>query len=282
MTTCPASLPVDTMQRHPCFSEEAHQRVGRVHLPVAPRCNIQCAFCERRVCASQAMQHPGWAQRTLSPDEAARLVDGLAAARREETFVVGVAGPGDPLANAETFEALGRIHRTHPALLKCISTNGLLLEESLPQLIEVGVTALTVTINAPDGEVGRQIYAWVRHRGAVYRGQEAAELLIASQMRGVRAALGAGIAVKVNTVLIPGVNDAHVTVLARRLAELGVRLMNIMPLIPCGRMLDRRAPTCDELRTARRECEEAVPQFRRCEHCSADVVHFPMSATAPV
>ena len=58
--------------------------------------------------------------------------------------VVGVAGPGEPLANPETFAALGQVHREHPALLKCVSTNGLLLEQSLPQLIDVGVSALTV------------------------------------------------------------------------------------------------------------------------------------------
>ena len=64
------------------------------------------------------------------------------------------------------------------------------------------------------------------------------------------------------------------------LAALGVRLMNIMPLIPCGRMRDRRAPTCDELQAARRECEQAVPQFRSCVQCSADVVHFPRAVSA--
>lgn len=273
--TTPLLTAADMMQRHPCFNEEAHQRVGRVHLPVAPRCNIQCAFCERRVCAGQGMQHPGWTQRLLSPDRAVRLVDELVAVRPEDSFVVGVAGPGDPLANAETFEALARIHQAHPALTKCVSTNGLVLEESLPQLLRVGVRALTVTVNAPDGEVGRQIYVWVRDQGIIHRGQEGAELLIARQMRGIRAALEAGLVVKVNTVLIPGVNDRRVAILARRLAEAGVRLMNIMPLIPCGHMRDIRAPTCDELQAARSECEAAVPQFRRCEHCSADVVYLP-------
>ena len=282
MNSSPTMLPMNMIRRHPCFGAEAHQSVGRIHLPVAPRCNIQCAFCERRVCAGQEMQHPGWAQRLLTPDQAARRVDELVATRPAETFVVGVAGPGDPLANEETFEALARVHQAHPTLLKCISTNGLLLEESLPRLLQVGVTALTVTINAPDGQVGQEIYCWVRHQGAIYRGPEAAELLIASQMRGVRAALEAGLAVKVNAVLIPDVNDAHMVRLARRLAELGVLLMNIMPLIPCGRMVDRRAPTCDELHMAQNACEQLVPQFRSCSQCSADVVCFPLGSRAAV
>ena len=275
MSALSTTLPVDILAQHPCFSERAHDEVGRVHLPVAPRCNIQCNYCERRVCVNLSMQHPGWARRLLSPDEAVRFVDSLAGQRPDERFVVGVAGPGEPLANPETFETLSRIHQQYPALMKCVSTNGLLLEQALPRLIEVGVRALTVTVNAPDSRVGAHIYAWARHQGMVYRGPEAAEILIASQMRGLRAALEAGLVVKVNTVLIPGVNDLAVTGLARRLKEAGVCLMNIMPLIPGGRMRGRRAPTCRELIQARSDCSRWVPQFRRCEQCSADVVRFP-------
>jgi nitrogen fixation protein NifB len=221
------------------------------------------------------MQHPGWARQLLSPAEAVEQVRRLAHSRPGEEFVVGVAGPGEPLENPDTFEALGQVHREYPALIKCVSTNGLLLEQKLPQLLDVGITTLTVTVNAPDSAIGQQIYTWVRYEGVVYRGQEAAELLIANQVRGIQAAIAAGLVLKVNTVLIPGVNDGHVVRLARRLRDLDVDLMNIMPLIPSGRMKDRRPPTCDELRTARADCEEVIPQFRLCEQCRADVVRFP-------
>ena len=96
-----------------------------------------------------------------------------------------------------------------------------------------------------------------------------------SQMHGIRAALEAGLALKVNTVLIPGVNDNHLIRLATCLRDVGVSLMNIMPLIPGGRMKDLRSPTCSELIEARSNCGRMVPQFRRCEQCSADVVRFP-------
>ena len=265
----------NVMRGHPCFDEEAHERVGRVHLPVAPRCNIGCLFCERRVCANLTMQHPGWARRLLSPVEALDRVRGLVQARPGERFVVGVAGPGEPLANAGTFEALRLVQAQFPHLTLCTSTNGLLLEEKLCALLDVGVQALTVTVNAPDGKVGEQIYGWVRYKRTTYRGREAADLLLERQMRGIRAALGAGLAVKVNTVLVPGVNDGHVARLARRLQALGVRLMNIMPLIPGGRMRDRRPPTCEELQRAREVCGALVQQFHKCEQCRADVVKFP-------
>ena len=282
MNRCLKARPTEVIRQHPCFDEQAHERVGRVHLAVAPRCNIRCLFCERRVCANLTMQHPGWARQLLSPEAAVALVRRLERLQKVNSsngtgdpFVVGVAGPGEPLANEETFEALSRVHREFPALLKCISTNGLLLEQQLPRLVHAGVKTLTVTVNAVDSAIGEHIYAWVRQEGTLYRGREAAEVLIASQVRGIQAALEAGLAVKVNTVLIPGINDRHVGVLARHLRELGVHLMNIMPLIPGGQMRDRRAPSCDELRAARDDCEQALPQFRRCEQCRADVIRFP-------
>ncbi len=260
---------------HPCFDAAAHERVGRVHLPVAPRCNIQCNFCQRRICATVTGQHPGWARRLLTVQEAVDLADSVAAARPSLDFVVGVAGPGDPLANEETFSALKEIHRRHPEIVKCLSTNGLLLADRLPELLDVGVSALTVTINAASSEVAALIYSWVRYDGKTYRGQDGADLLLRRQEEGVRAALRAGLSVKVNSVLVPGVNDDHLATLAMRLARLGVGLMNIMPLIPAGKMQDRRSPTCNELTSARDTCDVFVPQFRRCEQCRADTVCLP-------
>ena len=32
---------------HPCFNEKLHDKVGRAHVPIAPKCNIGCNFCER-------------------------------------------------------------------------------------------------------------------------------------------------------------------------------------------------------------------------------------------
>jgi nitrogen fixation protein NifB len=151
----------------------------------------------------------------------------------------------------------------------------LLLEDSLETMADAGVGALTVTVNASDSRVGKRIYSWVKYLGTIYRGEEAAALLVTKQMSGIRKAIAAGFSLKVNTVLIPGVNDEDMPRLAWRLREAGVKLMNIMPLIPSCRMKDYPAPTCDELQKTRRECEQIVPQFHRCEQCRADVVYLP-------
>lgn len=269
------SADADIMTQHPCFCNEAHYRVGRIHLPIAPKCNIQCNFCERNMCATEAIQHPGWTARLLSVEEAVNLVGRVMLTRKDSNFVIGVAGPGDPLANDQTFEALSLIHQEYPQLLKCLCTNGLLLEDRLEKIEACGVKAITVTVNAFSSDVGKNIYSWVRDDGVTYQGEESASLLIAKQFGGLRKAVDRGFSVKVNTVLIPGVNDKQMPQLARRVREAGVGVMNIMPLIPRGKMKELRAPTCDELRKARQDCEGTISQFHRCEQCRADVVYLP-------
>jgi len=221
------------------------------------------------------IKHPGWTARLLSETEAVDLVRSIVSRRLAGDFVVGVAGPGDALANDQTFRTLALIRQKYPRIATCLCTNGLLLEDRLAAMAEAGVRTFTVTVNASDSRIGKSIYSWVEYQGTIYRGEEAAALLIAKQFSGIRKATAAGFSVKANTVLIPGVNDAHMSELASRLRQVGVRLMNIMPLIPSGKMKDCIPPTCDELTTVRRNCEDMLPQFHRCQQCRADVVFLP-------
>jgi len=221
------------------------------------------------------IQHPGWTAKLLSVAEGTDFIQTTVETRQDCNFVVGIAGPGDALANEQTYQTLAWIHKHYPRIITCLCTNGLLLEDSLRDIINAGVKALTVTVNASDSQIGKHICSWVKYRETVHRGEEAAALLIAKQFSGIRKAVDAGFSLKVNTVLIPGVNDGHMVELAMRLGETGAALMNIIPLIPSGKMKEKRAPTCDELRETRRECEEFIPQFYKCEQCRADVVYLP-------
>ena len=89
-----------------------------MHSPAG--CNIRCLYRERRICANLTMHHPAWTRRLLSATEAVDLVRRLVHSRPGQTYVVGLAGPGEPLANAETFDALERVHAEFPAPMKCV------------------------------------------------------------------------------------------------------------------------------------------------------------------
>ena len=59
----------DGVRAHPCYSREASRKYGRLHVAIAPRCNVQCRYCTRRFdCAND--NRPGVASKLLTPDEA--------------------------------------------------------------------------------------------------------------------------------------------------------------------------------------------------------------------
>ena len=188
---------------HPCFNEKMHDKVGRAHVPVAPKCNIYCNFCTRNI--NDEENRPGVTSCIMKPDDAISHVDDVTA--EGPISVVGVAGPGDSLANEETFEFFEKLGKTHPDLIKCMSTNGLLLPKYADRLAELGVNSVTVTINAVDPDIAMDIYSFIKYEGKVYKGYEAAEILIKNQLDGVEKAAKNGMVVKVNSVLIPGLND---------------------------------------------------------------------------
>lgn len=255
---------------HPCYGGEAYHRYGRIHLPVAPRCNIKCNYCVRRHhCANE--NRPGVTSKILSAEEAVQRVR-TAVLNRPSIRVVGIAGPGDALANEQTFHTFRLVQQEFPHIIECLSTNGLLLPDRLDQLLGVGVTSVTVTINSVDPAIGKLIYSWVRYEGKRLTGKEAARLLSNKQLEGIRMASLSGVAVRVNTVLIPEINGDHVVEIAQALADLGVDLMNIIPLIPLGKFSNLRPPTEQELKCAQDECEVFIPQFRGCRQCRADAV----------
>ncbi|MGO9611446.1 MAG: nitrogenase cofactor biosynthesis protein NifB [Dissulfurispiraceae bacterium] len=258
----------DIMKKHPCFSKEAHHRFGRIHLPVAPACNIQCNYCIRKYdCANES--RPGVTSIILTPQEALDRVRSLVE-RNERLSVVGIAGPGDPLANESTFETFRLINREFPDLILCASTNGLCLPERLEDLMRSGVRSITVTINAALPETAEKIYSWVYYRGKKYTGKEAAERLCINQWRGLSNAIDAGLAVKVNSVMIPGVNDREIPLIAHHAGDKGADLMNILPLIPQAEFEHLERPTREMIHSLRLECGNKMEQMTHCRQCRAD------------
>lgn len=257
---------------HPCFAQGAPSNKGRVHLPVSPGCNIECGFCDRSIHAGR--QAPGATAAVITPQEAVSIVRKSVALAPEIT-VVGIAGPGDTLATDYAFKTFRLIKKEFPELIRCMSTNGLLLDDLADECSRVGVNTLTVTVNDVFPETLALLCERVRYRETVYEGGVAARLLIEKQLAGIKKAADAGILVKINTVLVPGVNAAHIGETARAVSAAGASVLNIIPLIPQNKLAGYAAPTCSELDAARREAERHINVFRHCRHCRADAIGVP-------
>jgi nitrogen fixation protein NifB len=261
------------LARHPCFNEDSKHRYGRIHLPVAPKCNIKCNYCDRKYdCVNES--RPGVASAILAPTQALRYLERVRE-KLPNLAVVGIAGPGDPLANpAETLETLRLVRERFPEMLLCLATNGLALPDYLDDLAQIGVSHVTVTVNAVDIEIGHRIYAWVRHGKVIYRDRRGAELLLERQLESIRGLRACGIVTKVNTIVIPGINDHHVGEVAKTVAKLGADLLNCMPIYPNRDtpFADVGEPSTERLAVLRKEAERHLPQMRHCTRCRADAV----------
>lgn len=257
---------------HPCFNGCGGQ-YARIHLPVAKACNIQCNYCVRKFdCPNES--RPGVTTRMLTPTEAYNKY--LEAKERVPNLtVVGIAGPGDALANYEvTKRTLEMVRMADPDVTFCLSTNGLMLPQYANELITLGVSHVTVTVNAVDVEIASKIYKHVTYMGETYTSVAAAAMLLANQLSGIKMLTEKGVVVKVNIVMLKGVNDAHIPAVVEKMKALGVRITNIMQLIPVkgSAFADMPLVSNREIMEMRRACEETLEQMYHCRQCRADAV----------
>jgi len=265
------------INNHPCYSEEAHHHFARMHVAVAPACNIQCNYCNRKFdCSNES--RPGVVSELLSPDQAVKKTLAVAA-EIPQLSVVGIAGPGDPLANPDrTFATFRELSEKTPDLKLCVSTNGLMLPQHIGELVKHNIGHVTITINCVDPDIGAKIYPWIFWNHRRIRGRKAAEILIEQQQKGLESLVERGVLVKVNSVMIPGVNDEHLKEVNRVVKAKGAFLHNIMPLIADAKHGDyfgvtgQRSPTAAELQALQDSCGGDMRMMRHCRQCRSDAV----------
>ncbi len=261
------------LNHHPCFNKKAHRRFGRVHLPVAPRCNIQCRFCNRQFdCVNES--RPGVTSAVLSPAQAMIYLEEVLR-QKPDISVVGIAGPGDPFANpVQTLETCRRVRERYPDMMLCVATNGLNVSSHLDELADLKVSHVTVTVNTVDPRIGAKIYSWMRIGKRVMRAEQGAEILLDRQLSAIKGLKERGIIVKVNSIIIPGLNEDHIEAVAVKMNALGVDLFNCMPYYPNAgsdfEYLEEPSPAT--VNAIRKAAGQHLKQMRHCKRCRSDAV----------
>lgn len=129
-----------------------------------------------------------------------------------------------------------------------------------------------------DPAIGVKIYPWVHYKRKRYRGLEGVKILHEKQIEGLEALKEADILCKVNSVLIPGVNDHHIPEVNKVINEYGAFIHNIMPLISAPEhgthfgLTGQRGPTTAELKKVQDQCAGNMKIMRHCRQCRADAV----------
>jgi nitrogen fixation protein NifB len=270
------------IENHPCFNEKIRHRYGRIHLPVAPRCNVQCNFCSRKFdCINES--RPGVTSRVLAPGMALAYLREMMETRRDIS-VVGIAGPGDPFANPdETLETLALVRAAYPEMLLCVATNGLNLSPHVVALARLKLSHVTMTVNAIDPCIGAKLYSWIRYDRRVHYGEEAAQHLLTNQLDAIAELKSLGMTVKVNTVIVPGINDQHVDAIAAKMAALNVDILNCIPFyaVDGAAFANLPEPDVGTILKIRKSARRYLPQMNHCARCRADAVGLLGEDTVP-
>ncbi|MFW9843746.1 MAG: radical SAM protein [Candidatus Thorarchaeota archaeon] len=259
---------------HPCFSELREELWARIHLPVARYCNVKCVFCDHSVGNSCHTSKPGFASQLMEPEEAiSRTMEEIA--KNPRLRIVAISGPGEPLFNEGTFATFNGVRIRNKNLNFCLSTNGVLLEDTTSILEVLGVSTISVSMSAIFPKTAAQIYEWAVLDGVRLQGKRMGEILIKRQLAGIERAASLGITVKVNSILISNINKEEIDQLSEQIAEAGATLQNIIPLVPIDNGVSLVPPTREELDETRQIASKNISQFTHCKQCRSDVVGIP-------
>lgn len=233
-----------------CSATEPHSPHGRwVELPVAPRANSRIRFAA----TGETMQ-------ALSPEQAMTLLAEMLT-KGERVDGVTIAGPGDALADSgPTFATFELVRGRYPDMALGVTTLGLGGALAARQLVEAGVSQVTLLVDGVDLEIMRKLYAWIRPGLRTVPLVEATTMLLAEQSASGKAFVEAGLLVDIQTTIYPGYNDGHAIDIARAMAELGAQSISIVPYEPVAgeeALLER--PGCQAMTAIREQVAQYLP-----------------------
>jgi len=176
----------------------------------------------------------------LSADEITEIVSAAARCGIRKVRITG----GEPLLRRDIIEICRTVAQIDGITELCLTTNGHLLAKYAPQLKDAGVKRLNISFDSLDPET----YKEITRNGTL----EAA-------IDGLRAALETGFeAIKLNAVLLGGVNDGEILSLLEmtRQYNVNVRFIEVMPIgesaqwargrfVSASRVLELAPELCD-------------------------------------
>ena len=225
--------------------DSCRRDIHYLRLSVTDRCNLRCRYCMPD--GAKILEH----EEVLTHEEFLRLAALFAQCGIDTVRVTG----GEPLVRKSVAQLVAGLKATPGIRHVSMTTNGTLLAQQLPALLDAGLDSVNISLDTLRPEVFRQITA---------RDE------FAAVQAGLQAALESGIPVKLNCVPQAGVNEGELEDLAA-LAEnrpLQVRFIEMMPIgygaaMPCISGPELRA------RFARR-WPELAPLSTAQEHALGD------------
>ena len=159
-------------------------------------------------------------------------------------------------------------------MICCLATNGLGIGPYIDELAEINVSHVTITVNAIDPDIGSQIYSFVRHGKRVLTPREGFNVLLEKQLEAIQRLKEKNVTTKINTIIIPGINEDHIEAVAKKMSEMGVDILNCVPFYPNegAAFAHLEEPSKETVAGIRKKAARYLPQMLHCKRCRADAV----------
>lgn len=214
---------------HSCFNTSGKCVVSaRIHIPIARACGLQCFYCGHKndgnLCNSDS--RPGSSPFAIDTKEQMVLYLETKFKQYPNCKIIGVSGPGEPFDNKDKMSILLEVMEAHfNNKLLCVCTNGSNYD-AFVDICNSGnkyLRYITVTVNTLNPLVATQIYG-----GLTSICQ--AEKFINSQLNIIAEAKSRGITVKVNSILLPNINQDSIESMYNTLSTYHIDCFNLMRL----------------------------------------------------
>jgi cyclic pyranopterin phosphate synthase len=220
------------------------RRLHYLRLSITDRCNLRCQYC---------MPSQGLAKLThqeiLTLEELSRVARVAVSLGVDKIRLTG----GEPLLRRNLDSLLQTLGECTPRPDLRMTTNGILLAESLPMLIKRGVSTVNVSLDTLKPE---------RYGAITGLDQEQGRRAFAQVWSGIEAALVSGrLAVKLNAVLLAGINDDEAADFARLTLglPLAVRFIEYMPVGRHTPFVPQRFLSAEEMLAGLGSLGELIP-----------------------
>lgn len=214
------------------------RHIEYVRLSVTDRCDLRCSYC-----LPQGFQDFEEPEHWLNFDEIERVMMAFTALGIRRIRLTG----GEPLSRGKLPDLAARLARLPGLEDLSLSTNATRLKKWAPALKRAGVTRLNVSLDSLQPER----FAKITGGGK-----------LADVLEGLNAAQAAGFApIKINTVLMKGVNDDETADLVRFCIERGftLRFIETMPIGNTGRDASEHYVDLQDVRRSLAEQFELIP-----------------------
>jgi cyclic pyranopterin phosphate synthase len=205
----PAASPTALAAAQGVLVDSFKRRVSYLRLSITDRCDLRCTYCmpERMTFLPR--------RDVLSFEELDELVTAFAGFGVDKLRITG----GEPLVRKDVMELMARFarHLGHGLSELTLTTNGTLLSKYAGELAAIGVRRINISLDT----LQRDLFETISRRD-----------MLDDVLKGIDAAIAAGLKVKINTVALHNINEQEIPDLIRFAHERGadITLIETMPM----------------------------------------------------